>query len=140
MDKLFHDPKNFKADTFEKFVVKLHKLNELATSHNDWGPNLYHATKDLPDDEELKDRIIRYLANPSGVENVVSNSQASEFKVLEGHVPPDFTMFQNMKITNQSGDYCDVEVTNECIVEEPDDEKSEQWLKTNILLKHIHKI
>ena len=115
MDKLFHDPHNFEATNFNQFVVKLHKLNELSTSPNDWGPNLYHATKDIPDDQELKDRCIRYLANPSGNGDVVfSNMQEQvELNSLKGsgeHPTADFDLIQSMKVVNVRVHVVDVEV------------------------------
>ena len=58
----------FKADTLEKAIVKLHRLN--AAQHNsldDWHLNMIEATKDLqtPEDQE---EFIKYLSNPAGYE------------------------------------------------------------------------
>ena len=113
MDKLFHDPDNFEATNFNQFVVKLHKLNELSTSANDWGPNLYHATKDIPDDQDLKDRIIRYLANPSGNGDVdLSNTQEKieQNTFSNEHPKADFDLIQSMRVVKVTGNMIDVEV------------------------------
>ena len=113
MDKLFHDPHNFEATNFNQFVVKLHKLNELSTSTNDWGPNLYHATKDLPDDQDLKDRIIRYLANPSGngdVDLSKTQEKIEQNTFSNEHPEADFDTTQSMRVVKVTGNMVDVEV------------------------------
>ena len=59
----------FKADTLEKAIVKLHRLN--ACQHNsidDWHLNMMEATKDLQDPES-QEAFIQYLANPAGYEH-----------------------------------------------------------------------
>ena len=48
----------FKADTLEKAIVKLHRLN--AAQHNsidDWHLNMMEATKDLQDEQAQEDFI-----------------------------------------------------------------------------------
>ena len=59
----------FKADTLEKAIVKLHRLN--AAQHNsidDWHLNMMEATKDL-EDPEAQEQFITYLSNPAGYEH-----------------------------------------------------------------------
>ena len=59
----------FKADTLEKAIVKLHRLN--AAQHNsidDWHLNMMEATKDL-EDPEAQEEFIKYLSNPAGYEH-----------------------------------------------------------------------
>ena len=59
----------FKADTLEKAIVKLHRLN--AAQHNsidDWHLNMIEATKDL-EDPEAQEEFIKYLSNPAGYEH-----------------------------------------------------------------------
>ena len=59
----------FKADTLEKAIVKLHRLN--AAQHNsidDWHLNMLEATKDL-EDPEAQEEFIKYLSNPAGYEH-----------------------------------------------------------------------
>ena len=59
----------FKADTLEKAIVKLHRLN--AAQHNsidDWHLNMIEATKDLQD-PAAQEEFIKYLANPAGYEH-----------------------------------------------------------------------
>ena len=56
----------FKADTLEKAIVKLHRLN--AAQHNsidDWHLNMIEATKDL-EDPDAQEEFIKYLSNPAG--------------------------------------------------------------------------
>ncbi len=71
LDNIWREMPNnltFKADTLEKAIVKLHRLN--AAQHNsldDWHLNMIEATKDLqtPEDQE---EFIKYLSNPAGYE------------------------------------------------------------------------
>ena len=59
----------FTADTLEKAIVKLHRLN--AAQHNsidDWHLNMIEATKDLQD-PDAQEAFIKYLSNPSGYEH-----------------------------------------------------------------------
>ena len=59
----------FTADTLEKAIVKLHRLN--ACQHNsidDWHLNMIEATKDL-EDPEAQEEFIKYLSNPAGYEH-----------------------------------------------------------------------
>ena len=59
----------FTADTLEKAIVKLHRLN--ACQHNsidDWHLNMIEATKDLLD-PAAQEMFIQYLANPAGYEH-----------------------------------------------------------------------
>ena len=64
MNTLLHDPENFEAETFDQAVQKLFQLNQLSHTRDDWGRNIYLATKNLK--EEFQDKFIRYLANPAG--------------------------------------------------------------------------
>ena len=62
------DNLTFKADTLEKAIVKLHRLN--AAQHNsldDWHLNMMEATKDLTDPGD-QEEFLKYLCNPSGYE------------------------------------------------------------------------
>ena len=72
LDNIWREMPNnltFKADTLEKAIVKLHRLN--AAQHNsidDWHLNMMEATKDL-DDPEAQEDFIKYLSNPAGYEH-----------------------------------------------------------------------
>ena len=72
LDNIWREMPNnltFKADTLEKAIVKLHRLN--AAQHNsidDWHLNMLEATKDLHD-EEAQEKFIMYLSNPAGYEH-----------------------------------------------------------------------
>ena len=72
LDNIWREMPNnitFKADTLEKAIVKLHRLN--AAQHNsidDWHLNMMEATKDLQD-EEAQEAFIQYLSNPAGYEH-----------------------------------------------------------------------
>ena len=63
------DNVTFRANTLEKAIVKLHRLN--AAQHNsidDWHLNMIEATKDLAD-PEAQEEFIKYLSNPAGYEH-----------------------------------------------------------------------
>ena len=72
LDNIWREMPNnitFTADTLEKAIVKLHRLN--AMQHNsidDWHLNMLEATKDLHD-EESQEEFIKYLSNPAGYEH-----------------------------------------------------------------------
>ena len=72
LDNIWREMPNnltFKADTLEKAIVKLHRLN--AAQHNsidDWHLNMLEATKDL-EDPEAQEEFIKYLSNPAGYEH-----------------------------------------------------------------------
>ena len=72
LDNIWREMPNnitFTADTLEKAIVKLHRLN--AQQHNsidDWHLNMMEATKDLTD-PDAQERFIQYLSNPAGYEH-----------------------------------------------------------------------
>ena len=69
LDNLWKEMPNnidFRADTLEKAIVKLHRLN--ATQHSsmdDWHLNMIEATKDLADENQQL-AFLEYLSNPMG--------------------------------------------------------------------------
>ena len=69
MDNIWREMPNnitFTADTLEKAIVKLHRLNALQhNSIDDWHLNMMEATKDL-EDPEAQEQFIQYLSNPAG--------------------------------------------------------------------------
>ena len=69
MDNIWREMPNnitFTADTLEKAIVKLHRLNALQhNSIDDWHLNMMEATKDLTD-PDAQEEFIKYLSNPAG--------------------------------------------------------------------------
>ena len=76
MNTLLHDPEHFEAATFDQAVQKLFELNKISNHRDDWGKNIYLATKNLKD--EYKEKFIRYLANPAGFKDNAKLCQEME--------------------------------------------------------------
>ena len=94
MNKILHDPEHFEAKTLDESIQKLHCLNSASHHVDDWGKNIYLASKDL--DEKFQEDFIRYLANPAGVSGTVGKEiEKNELKNLsEEHPTIDYNTRQ----------------------------------------------
>ena len=114
----------FKADTLEKAIVKLHRLN--AAQHNsidDWHLNMIEATKDLADENQQL-AFLEYLSNPMGFkakhelwDNLekwqLDNTRKTVQKMVQ-HTPVDWdTMTEDSKVTCRTPSRCACEITRQ---------------------------
>ena len=124
MNTLLHDPDNFEATSFDQAVQKLHQLNQLSHHRDDWGKNIYLATKDLK--EEFQEKFIRYLANPAGFKpnaEFCKEVEALEIKNLTlEHPQIDMDVPQKYVLKKTKANEFTVVVTN---ADSSDDEKLE---------------
>ena len=122
MNKLLHDPEYFVAKTLDEAIQKLHRLNEVSNHRDDWGRNIYLATKDL--EEKYQEDFIRYLANPAGVTGNIGNEiEKMEIQNLSDRHPqidPNLLQTYTLSSTKNNNEYT-VLVTN--YTESDDDEK-----------------
>ena len=123
MNKLLHDPEYFVAKTLDDAIQKLHRLNEVANHRDDWGRNIYLATKDL--EEKYQEDFIRYLANPAGVTGNINNNEIEKMELenlSDRHpkIDPNLLQTYTLSSTKNNNEYT-VLVTNH--IESDDDEK-----------------
>ena len=123
MNKLIHDPEFFVAKTLDDAISKLHRLNELSNHRDDWGRNIYMATKDL--EEEYQEDFIRYLANPAGVTgnigDQIEKQEISNFSERHPKIDENLVQTYTLSSTKKSNEYT-VTVTNNH-ADDDDDEK-----------------
>ena len=118
MNLLLHDPEYFVARSLDQAISKLHRLNELSNHRDDWGRNIYLATKDL--EEKYQEDFIRYLANPAGV-NGTMEPPTDPLPANHPKIDPNILQTYTLSSMKNKNEYT-VTVTN---TEESDDEKKE---------------
>ena len=115
---------HYQAETFDQAVQKLFELNKVSHTRDDWGRNIFLATKDLK--EEFQEKFIRYLANPAGFkpnEKLCAEMEALEVSQL-GPEHPTVDMDKMQRYTLKQSKKHEYTVLVENVnVEEEDDEK-----------------
>ena len=111
------------AKTLDDAIGKLNRLNEIANHRDDWGRNIYLATKDL--DEKYQEDFIRYLANPAGVTGTmgaeIEKIEVANLSERHPRIDPELLQTYTLSSTKNNNEYT-VTVTNNT---DSDDEKKE---------------